>query len=306
MITYNQEHYLREAVESVLAQQTAFDFELVIGEDCSTDRTREVALEFQRTYPNVVRVLPNTERLGLTRNFERTLGACRGEYVALLDGDDFWTNPHKLQRQVEVLDNQPDISVVFHPVKIVPESAPQRTRLFPAGLRPQRTSIQDVLHGHYTHTASVMVRSPRLARLPAWLHEVYVHDWPFVLLCARRGDIYCIPDTMATYRPTGTGIWSSLSYMERAKHDMEACLTIDRGLSYQYSEILVPRALGFCYSLAIRYQKAGLLAEAKAHLKQYWRLAPVFRDWKAKLRLLLGIQYPRAWRVVQYLRRRPI
>jgi glycosyltransferase involved in cell wall biosynthesis len=304
MITYNHEPYLREAIESVLAQQASFDFELVIGEDCSPDRTREIALEFQQAHPDVVRVLPNTARLGAMKNFERTLAACRGQYLAFLEGDDFWTSPQKLQRQVNVLEAHSDISVVFHPVHMVPEAAQGEVQLFPRRETPQRTSIRDLLSGIYAHTASIMVRNPHLARLPAWLHESYMADWPFLILCARKGDIYCIPEPMATYRQTGGGIWSSLSHMEQTKHVMDACLTIDCGLSHEYSEILIPRARGFCYELAITYQKAGLLEEAKAHLKLYWRLAPLLSDWKAKLRLLLGIQYPRAWRAVQHLRGR--
>src|ERR1035437_2080825 len=211
MITYNHEPYLREAIESVLAQQTSFDFELVIGEDCSTDRTREIALEFQQAHPDIVRVLPNTARLGAMKNFERTLAACRGKYVALLEGDDFWTKPHKLQRQVEVLEAYSDIAVVFHQVWITPESAPEKAGLYPDANRPQRTTIRDILQWHYMHTASIMVRNPRLARFPPWLHQSYMGDWPFVILCARNGDIYFICEPMATYRVTGDGIWSSLS-----------------------------------------------------------------------------------------------
>ena len=303
-ITYNHEAYLRQAIESVLAQQTSFDFELVIGEDCSTDQTREIALEYQKAHPDVVRVLRNTARLGAMKNFEHTLAACRSKYVAFLDGDDFWTSPQKLQRQVDVLEAHRDISVVFHPVHIVPEPEPGQARVFPRWVMPQRTSIRDVLRGIYMHTSSLMVRNPHFDRMPSWYHEMYMSDWPLVVLCARHGDIYSIPEPMASYRQTGSGIWSPLSWMEQSKHLMEACLAMDRGLSHEYSEILIPSALRFCYSLAIKYQKAGLLEEAKAHVKLYWRLAPLLSDSKAKLRLLLGIQYPRAWRVVQHLRGR--
>src|ERR1035437_1524868 len=210
-ITYNHEAYLRQAIESVLAQQTSFDFELVIGEDCSTDQTREIALEYQKAHPDVVRVLRNTARLGAMKNFEHTLAACRSKYVAFLDGDDFWTSPQKLQRQVDVLEAHRDISVVFHPVHIVPEPEPGQARVFPRWVMPQRTSIRDVLRGIYMHTSSLMVRNPHFDRMPSWYHEMYMSDWPLVVLCARHGDIYCIPEPMASYRQTGSGIWSPLS-----------------------------------------------------------------------------------------------
>src|ERR1019366_3341074 len=168
MITYNHEPYLRQAIESVLAQQTSFEFELVIGEDCSTDRTRDIALEYQDANPDVVRVLPNTGRLGANKNFERTLASCRGKYVAMLEGDDFWTSAQKLQHQVDVLEAHPDLAVIFHQVRISPEGAPERARIWPDSTTPQRTNIRDLLHGSYMQTASVMVRNPRLPRLPEW------------------------------------------------------------------------------------------------------------------------------------------
>lgn len=304
MIAYNQEDYLRQAVESVLSQRTEFAFELVIGDDCSSDRTREIALQYERAYPGSVRVLPSSAHLGLTRNFERTLKACRAEYVAFLDGDDFWTDSNKLQTQAEVLTSHPDVSVVTHPVRVFSESRGKESGLFPRWPRPQRTGIEEVLRGHYTHTSSIMVRNPRLSQLPWWFHEVYVHDWPFVVLCATRGDVYYVPEPMSIYRCTGKGAWSALSELEHAKLDMEACLTIDRGLGYQYSEILVPRALDFCYSLAVSYEKGGRIEDAKEQVGNYWRIAPILGCWRAKLRLVLGIRFPRAWRLIQLLRQR--
>ncbi len=112
MSTYNHAEYLAQAIEGVRAQRTTFPIELVIGEDCSTDRTREIAIEYQQRHPDLIRIITGPENLGSRRNARRTLGRVRGEFVAFCEGDDWWCHPDKLQRQVEILRENPAIGVV--------------------------------------------------------------------------------------------------------------------------------------------------------------------------------------------------
>lgn len=118
MITYNHEPYIREAIEGVVKQETDFDFELVIGEDCSTDRTREICLEYQKKHPDKIRVLWWHENLRKVnhpagQNGTRTRAHCRGEFIALCEGDDYWTDPKKLQKQVAVMRQYPNVVFSF-------------------------------------------------------------------------------------------------------------------------------------------------------------------------------------------------
>jgi Glycosyltransferases involved in cell wall biogenesis len=103
MVTFNHSRYIRKAIESVVSQVTTFPFELIIGEDCSTDGTREIALEYQRRFPGVVRIISSEKNVGIHKNVLRTQWASRGEFVAYCEGDDFWHNPAKLQKQVGFL-----------------------------------------------------------------------------------------------------------------------------------------------------------------------------------------------------------
>jgi len=112
MITYNHERYIAQAIESVLMQKTNFAFELVIGEDFSTDRTREICISYKRRYPEKINLILNEKNLGMIPNFVNTVHQCKGEYIALLEGDDYWTNPYKLQKQVDFLENNPDYGMV--------------------------------------------------------------------------------------------------------------------------------------------------------------------------------------------------
>ena len=113
MITYNHEPYIRQAIEGVMVQKTDFEFELVIGEDCSQDKTREICFEYQKKYPDKIRVLwwhENVSKFG--GNGRRVRAHCRGEFIAFCEGDDFWTSPNKLQSQVDVFENISDVGIV--------------------------------------------------------------------------------------------------------------------------------------------------------------------------------------------------
>lgn len=112
MITYNHGPYLADAIEGVIAQQTDFPIELLIGEDCSTDNTREVALDYQRRYPQLIRVIYSEKNVGAALNFKRIVMESRGEYAALCEGDDWWCNPKKLQLQIEIFKSDPTIGAV--------------------------------------------------------------------------------------------------------------------------------------------------------------------------------------------------
>lgn len=114
MTTYNHERYLARAVESVLAQQTSFAVELVLGEDCSTDGTRALCEAYAAEYPGRVRLVTGSANIGWRANYLRTLEACRGKYVAYCDGDDWWSDPHKLQMQVDLMESDPSSRHVLH------------------------------------------------------------------------------------------------------------------------------------------------------------------------------------------------
>lgn len=112
VITYNQEEFITQALESVLSQHCDFDFEIVIGEDCSTDLTRELCIGLQKKYPDKIRLLLNEQNKGVIRNFYDTLFACKGKYIAECAGDDFWIDPLKLQKQVDILEADPEVVLV--------------------------------------------------------------------------------------------------------------------------------------------------------------------------------------------------
>jgi len=107
MITYNHAPYIADAIESVVNQETGFPIEIVIGEDCSEDNTRAIVLEYQSKYPKMIRVLLPRNNTGAVANYKRVAFACRGEYIAFCEGDDYWLDCRKLAEQIKYLQEQP-------------------------------------------------------------------------------------------------------------------------------------------------------------------------------------------------------
>ena len=112
ILAYNHGPYIQRAIEGVLQQKTSFPFELIIGEDCSTDNTREIALKYEQLHPGIIRVITSERNVGGHENSRRCEQACRGRYLAYCEGDDYWTNPEKLEKQVKFLESHPDYAMV--------------------------------------------------------------------------------------------------------------------------------------------------------------------------------------------------
>lgn len=117
-ITYNHEPYIRDAIEGFLMQKTNFPFEMVIGEDCSTDGTREIVFDYAKKYPNIIRVITSEKNVGMINNLNRTLNACKGKYTAFCEGDDYWIDPLKLQKQVDIMNGDSTIGLIYTDINI--------------------------------------------------------------------------------------------------------------------------------------------------------------------------------------------
>jgi glycosyltransferase involved in cell wall biosynthesis len=210
MITYNHESYISQAIESIINQKTNFDFKLFIGEDCSTDRTREICLKYKVTYPQLIELILQEENIGAKANAMLTFDACfnYGDYVALCEGDDYWTDPYKLQKQVDFLEANPDFAICFHPVFELTENNSFSRETFNTSEKEEVYTIEDLARGNFIHTPSVVFRNGLLPDLPTWFKIIPVGDYPMHMLNAKKGKIKYLPDTMAVYRKHNGGVWS--------------------------------------------------------------------------------------------------
>jgi glycosyltransferase involved in cell wall biosynthesis len=225
MITYNHEKYVAQAIESVLAQQTNFPIELVIGEDCSTDATRTICEAYAARYPDIIRLLPLTENQGFQRNFIRTLSACEGKYIALLDGDDFWDEPQKLNKQAQFLEENALFNMVFHNVHVL-KNDKMDGLVYPED-RKSVISISDILSHDYTQTCSILFRAAPFREIPPEDAEKWIYnDVTLFSLILSKGTLgRYMPDVMATYRIHEGGVWSMVDirkkyFMSRKAEDI--------------------------------------------------------------------------------------
>lgn len=183
MTTYNHERYIRRAIDGVMMQKTDFEYELVIGEDASTDRTREVCFEYQKKYPDKIRVLWWHENLRQNPhpaggNGRRVMFRCRGKYIAFCEGDDYWTDPEKLQKQVEYMEGHPGCGVCFH----------ERMKCDETGAVLPDTGLPDEMKRPLTWeeiaewkfpcppTCTVMYRKDALMDRPRWMNKLFFGD----------------------------------------------------------------------------------------------------------------------------------
>lgn len=196
MITYNHEAFIAQAIESVLMQQTDFNYELVIGEDCSTDSTREIVVDYHKRYPDKIKLLLNENNLGAMQNFVQTIKACTGKYIALLEGDDYWTDPLKLQKQVDFLEANPEYSLCFHNAIIEYEDG-SPNKLF-ANLEEREYSGYEVFDNWLAATNSWMFRNS--FKMPDYFSKIIFGDIALLMTIAENGKLYCINDTMSVYR----------------------------------------------------------------------------------------------------------
>lgn len=208
MITYNHERFIAQALDSALMQQVDFDYEIVVGEDCSTDATREILLAYQEKFPERIRLLLPEKNLGMMRNFAETIKACRGEYIALLEGDDYWTSPDKLQKQVDFLEVNKDCVAAFHNVEIVHEEDSEKNRLYYENDMKKKYNRNDFAGGNFVQTCSVIFRSQAFSCFPSWCKAMPMGDWPLHILNSEHGSYGYINEVMAAYRVHCDGVWS--------------------------------------------------------------------------------------------------
>lgn len=208
IITYQHEAFLAQALDSALMQRLDADVEIVVGEDASSDGTRDILLDYARRHPGRIRPLLHDRNLGMHENGCRTTAACRGEYVAFLDGDDYWTCDDKLQKQVDLLDGHAEYTACFHDALLVHEDGNQPSRRFcPLGL-VGTLQLEDLLAENVVPTCGVMFRRQHVAELTGALRSLAMGDWPRLLLAARAGPIAYLDEVMGAYRVHAGGNWS--------------------------------------------------------------------------------------------------
>ncbi len=208
MLAYNHERFIAQAIDSILMQEVDFEYEIVIGEDCSTDSTRQIVIDYQKKHPDKIRLLLPEKNLGMHTNAMNTYRACQGQYIAVLEGDDYWTSPDKLQTQVRLLDRNPDLVICFTNSLMFWEDNSHDPAIF-SNEQTKIFTIEDLLVRNFISTPSVMYQNGLIKEFPQWYSEQGMGDWTFYILLAEYGKIGYVDEVMSAYRIHDGGVWSS-------------------------------------------------------------------------------------------------
>ncbi len=269
MLTYNQEQFIAQAIEGVLMQETNFTFQLVIGEDGSTDNTLNICQSYQKKYPAKVKVIHQKQNVGLIRNFMITSNGLVGKYIAICDGDDYWTDPLKLQKQVDVLEENTEYVITYA----------RTERLYPdhhKTIKPIQThqlqdkQFEDLIFDNCIPSVTALFINPLLkCKLPSWFEYLPYGDWPMYLLVLKDGGkIHFMNDTVAVYRMQ---IGESFKLYKSMVNTVKVKIKI---LEYMHADSLFEDKKNIVYTSFLKSKQSLMLAYQRE--SQYLKALQVY------------------------------
>lgn len=226
MITYNHEKFIREAIEGVLMQDCDFEIELIIANDCSNDKTDDVIQNILEKHPKAswIKYIKQEENFGMMPNFIFAMRQCIGQYIALCEGDDYWTDPLKLQKQVDFLDSNPDYVLCFHQVDVLKTNG-EIIDDFITKVPENYETIETLARlGNYIHTPSVVFRNI-IKEFPFEFELTPIGDYFLYMMLVEHGKLKYLEDKMAVYR-YNVGVFSQMTGLKIANSNvrMYSCM----------------------------------------------------------------------------------
>lgn len=247
MITYGHEKFIEQAINGVLMQECDFEIELVIANDCSPDKTDEIIRKVIDNHPksSYIKYIKHVKNLGMMPNFIFALQECKGKYIALCEGDDYWTDPLKLQKQVDFLEGNSDYVLCFHQVNIL-KNNDEIVEDFITKVPENYETIETLARlGNYIHTPSVVFRNI-IKSFPPEFEQSPIGDYFLYMMLAKHGKLKYLEEKMAVYRD-GVGIWSDKSeYFKNLNTAYTHALLVSyNNLDNSISSLLLDRIIGF-------------------------------------------------------------
>jgi glycosyltransferase involved in cell wall biosynthesis len=222
MLAYNHENYIAQAIQSILDQKTDLDYELVIGEDCSTDNTRAVINDFKERYPHKIKVIENTTNVGMHENFLRTLFSCKGKYLCLCEGDDYWSNPNKLTIQYQFLETNKDYVLVCGNHKKYIQNSGRFDMGDPESVKHHDIDFEKLIKYNCITTATIMFRNVlKRADFTDDFYSIISCDWYMHMRLLNHGKIRYLSDNFAVYRINDGSINGRTNRLKIAEKEMD-------------------------------------------------------------------------------------
>ena len=292
LITYKHEAFIAQAIESILAQKTNFDFEIIIGEDLSPDGTRAICEQYAKRYPGIITLLPGDRNYGPQGNTVRTLRACKGRYIALCEGDDYWTDTHKLQKQVDFLEANFDFSICFSAVEIKDELGWNKPyEYYYPKLTKDVFTIEDFILSEMNiiPTPTLLFRNVLPDPFPEFFTRAIAGDMGIQLFAADKGKAKYFPAPMAVYRNHAGGVTKSQENLVKGNDKlMQLYKDFNAYFDYRYNALFRRRLLA--------YYKSNLIYNARdkhgpKKLAHYFNAMPDYLKYSDSINLKELVYY---------------
>jgi len=299
--TFNNEQFVHDAIESALAQKINAQVEIVIGDDASADGTVRLLQHFAKLHTDKIRIVTREQHVGLHRNLIETYAACTGEYVAILDGDDYWISTDKLLLQTDYLDRHPDVAICGHRWirrHNPPDSRPDSVH---GPRRKHIATLADFVRGYHLASGTLMIRKSVLRTIPAWLEEARLEDLVLEFLCLNTGHkMACLKPPMLVYRYHDQAQHSVLGPLRNLEAQAVTWEAIRKRIGVSFHRPIHRRLAGAYYRLSDLYAEASRMAESRAAFKR----ATVLGSFLDTVRHRLRHSLPGVYRGLRHLRER--
>ncbi|MDD4244385.1 MAG: glycosyltransferase [Bacilli bacterium] len=254
-ITYNHENFIRDAIEGFLMQKTTFPVEILIHDDASTDKTASIVREYEEKYPHLIKPIYQTENQyskkdGTIGRIQR--GRACGKYYAICEGDDYWTDPLKLQKQVDFLEENEEYSMCFHNAMVVYVNKSKKSRPFSKYEKCTYT-LKDIIETSWFIPSQSIVFRKTMYSTPVWSKHIYNGDLTLQLLLAQKGPFYCIDEIMSVYRKHASGVSSINSYYYSTLKIIEILYYFNLHSNFEYHTIIQKRIQFLSNSLYAKF-----------------------------------------------------
>lgn len=264
-ITYNHEPYIRDALEGFVMQETDFPFVAIVHDDASTDGTANIIREYAEKYPDIIKPIFETENQyskkdgSLGRIMNDAISATGAKYVAMCEGDDYWTDPLKLQKQVDFLESNPDYGMCFTNSEIL---CNLKLSSFKTYKESGKINIIDLIigGGGLCPTASILLRSEIVKDFQNEVPPLPVGDYPLQVFSAYRSNVYYMNITTCVYRFGNEGSWTrtkrkSVNYKNKIGNSTLLCDVLDEVTKGQYHSVFKSVKLLRCFKIYLQYKK---------------------------------------------------
>jgi glycosyltransferase involved in cell wall biosynthesis len=263
LLTFNHAKFIRQSIESVVNQQTDFPFEIIIGDDHSTDGTSQIVDEYQTQYPDLIKVVRGKTNGGPQPNSIRILKNCRGKYMAALEGDDYWIDPLKLQKQVDFMEQNPDFAVCFTNTRVEFFENNEEPYLLNSDIEKDVFELKDLIaetEVWFMGTATLFYTMSSIFPVQPWFYKTKSGDIPMIMLAARHGKIKYLSDVTAAYRRHAAGA-SNTDHKDDAvflENRIMMYGNLDKDTGYKFHDKFKRNLGGWHYLLLNSKQYKGL------------------------------------------------